>query len=271
MIDELHKFVNKIEKFDELKASEKIDFFGLFFIEDMNYEYFVASDILLAFNMLRLEPYSNITQYLNFFSTKGKKQKFIKIKKGYHFIRNYDKILKENIKITESSFIDFKINSENINFTPSDIPLLNNNERKNAHFFTRLYFLFYHLENSIRNFIKKRLLSIVGSDWENEIISNVDLKKAQTIKKETDLSEMMTERGDNILHYCMWDDYGKIVKQFPKIFNTQIETDEIVAHLSSMTKIRNGIAHNSSTIPKEYQEELNVFLKKYIRILKKYN
>ena len=54
MIDELHKFVNKIEKFDELKASEKIDFFGLFFIEDMNYEYFVASDILLAFNMLRL-------------------------------------------------------------------------------------------------------------------------------------------------------------------------------------------------------------------------
>ena len=271
MIEDLENFINRVEAFDMLKKSEMIDYFGFFYIEILKNNYFSSKDITLAFSSLRIEPYTNILHYLNKFSEKGRQQKFIKTKNGFCFIRNYDDELKGKIKDEEKTFLEFVINSESSEWKPSDVPFLNKNERKNAHFFTKLYFLFYHLENSIRNFLKKRLLALLGNDWENEIKVKIDLKKAEAIKKDTDMSDMMAERGDNILHYCMWDDYGKIIKYYPKIFNNQQETDEIIAHLSSMTKIRNGIAHNSSTIPKEYQEELNVFLRKFVRIITKYN
>jgi hypothetical protein len=79
---------------------------------------------------------------------------------------------------------------------------------------------------------------------------------------------MLQDRGDNILFYCMWDDYGKIIKQYPLIFSNSKDCDEVLAHLNSLAKIRNAIAHNTATIPKEYQDELTLFLKKYIKIMK---
>lgn len=270
MAKSLEDFIKSIKEFNNLKSSEMIDYFGFFYIEILRYEFFISKDISNAFKELRIEPYTNISQYLIKFSIKSKNQKFIKLKNGFIFIRNYDVELKSKIDQYETAFLDFKVDVESFDWKPADIHFLNKNERKNAHFFTKLYFLFYHLENSVRNFLKKRLIALLGNNWEEEILIKVDLNRAATIKKETDLSEMMEERGDNILHYCMWDDYGKIIKVYPNIFHSRQETDEISAHLSSMTKIRNGIAHNSSTVPKEYQDELTVFLKKYIKIVKKY-
>jgi len=49
------------------------------------------------------------------------------------------------------------------------------------------------------------------------------------------------------------------------------EADEVLAHLNSLSKIRNAIAHNTATIPKDYQDELTLFLKKYIKIVNQYN
>jgi hypothetical protein len=66
----------------------------------------------------------------------------------------------------------------------------------------------------------------------------------------------------------MWDDYGKIIKQYPLVLSNPKDCDEVLAHLNSLAKIRNAIAHNTATIPKEYQDELTLFLKKYIKIMK---
>lgn len=66
----------------------------------------------------------------------------------------------------------------------------------------------------------------------------------------------------------MWDDYAKIISTIPNTFKVAKEKDEVLAHLNSLAKIRNAIAHNAATIPKEYQDELTIFLNKYIKILK---
>lgn len=274
MLEELKYFVQSVENFDKLKSSEQIDFFGYFFINVKKQDFFTPAQIEKAFATLRLLPYSNVSQYLNDNSnkakTKKKKVKFIKTKDGFHFLSAYENELKSKIKDKEVDFINFSVNQDSLEWKPSDIPYLNSKIKKNAEFFSKLYFLLYHLENSIRKFLNTRLSSILGSDWEKTLIQTVDLTKATSIRKETNLSEMLQDRGDSILFYCMWDDYGKIIKQYPQIFSNSKDCDEVLAHLNSLAKIRNAIAHNTATIPKEYQDELTLFLKKYIKIMKNY-
>ncbi|MBK7573627.1 MAG: hypothetical protein IPI10_19275 [Bacteroidetes bacterium] len=272
MIAELKKFIQTVENFDKLKASEQIDFFGHFLIYWEKQDFFTPAQIEKAFSTLRILPYSNIPQYLsdnsNKARTKKKKIKFIKTKDGFHFLSAYEAELKTKIKDKEVEFINFSINQDSFDWKPSDMPFLNSQIQKNAEFLSKLYFLLYHLENSIRKFLNSRLSSILGSDWEKTLIQTVDLSKAVAIRKETNLSEMLQDRGDSILFYCMWDDYGKIIKQYPQLFSLAKDCDEVLAHLNSLAKIRNAIAHNTATIPKEYQDELTLFLKKYIKIMK---
>lgn len=195
----------------------------------------------------------------------------MKTKDGYHLLNSFETEIKTKIKEVEVPFISFSIDQKNLEWKPSDIPLINSKIKKNADFFTKLYFLLYHLENSLRKFLKIRLQSILGSDWEIILSQTIDLSKAISIKNETNLSEMLQDRGNSILFYCMWDDYGKIIKQYPNIFSKNKDSDEVLAHLNSLAKIRNAIAHNTATIPQEYQDELTLFLKKYIKIMKNNN
>lgn len=272
MLNELAAFINRIENFDKLKSSEQIDFFGHFLIYEQKQTCFTPRQIEKVFEVLRILPYSNIPKYLtdnsNKASTKKKKIKFIKTKDGFHFLSSYELELKTKIKVDEVDFINFSVNQEDLDWKPSDIPFLNSKIKKSAEFFTKLYYLLYHLENSLRKFLNTRLSSILGTNWELTLIQSVDLAKAVSIRRETNLSEMLQDRGDSILFYCMWDDYGKIIKQYPQTFSNIKDCDEVLAHLNSLAKIRNAIAHNTATIPKEYQDELTLFLKKYIKIMK---
>lgn len=273
MKEGLSLFIEKVNDFEELKSSQQIDYFAYYFSIVENENYFQTSQIKGAFEVLRLIPYSNISKYLSDNCSKPgnrrKKIKYLKSKRGYHLESKFEDELKENIIFEEEkAFINFKIDPENLEWKPSDIPFVNSKVKKNANFFTTLYYLFYHLENSLRKFLIKKLSSIIGNNWEVELCEKIDLTKAQSIRREVNLTEMLPERGDNILYYCMWEDYAKIIKEFPNIFRIKKESDEVLAHLNSMAKIRNAIAHNASTIPKEYQDELTIFLKKYIKILR---
>ena len=268
----LTDYIEKIKDFKSLKSSEQVDFFAYYLSIVLNENYFSPSQIQKAFEHLRLSPYSNIPKYLIDNSNNAKKKKktikYLKGKEGYHLESNFEDELRKSINIEEeASFIDFDINQDKLDCKPSDIPFTNTKIRKNAKFFTTLYFLLYHLENSIRKFLINRLTAIIGSSWEVEICAKVELGKAQSIKAEVNLSEMLPDRGDNILFYCMWDDYAKIIVEYPQVFSKPKEASEILAHLNSLAKVRNAIAHNASTIPKEYQDELTIFIKKYIKIL----
>jgi hypothetical protein len=273
MQDSLLEFCKNINGFDELKKSNKVGIIAYYLIEVKKTTNFSANDISGGFRELREIPYSNIPQFLkqNSDLSKNRKRdcKFLYNKKGYLLSRKYESKIKEQIQESNSTFLEFEIDVSKLNWKPDDIPYLNNSVKKHAHFFTKIYFLFYHLENSIRKFLTMRLTSILGTHWENILNKEVNLNKAQAIKKEVDLTNMLPNRGDNILFYCMWDDYAEIMKNYPHIFQHKKEASEIIAHLGTITKIRNAIAHNVATIPKEYQDELTVFLNKYIKVLKK--
>lgn len=273
MAKTIHEFVKSIPNWNEFKPVEKVDYFAYFITQSNTSATITPSGISNYFKELKQIPYSNIPQYLKNNSDRIKRNKkrikYLYDKTGYHLESSFESELKDNIITIDPNFAEFKVDEAHLGWKTSDIPFLNSKIKRNAHFFTKIYFLFYHLENSLRKFLNQRLTSIIGSNWEDELITKVDLKKAEAIKKEVDLSEMLPNRGENILFYCMWDDYASIIIEYPKIFDNKKETNEIVAHLGTLTKIRNAIAHNVATIPKEYQDELTVFLKKFISILKK--
>ena len=146
MIDDLSAFIKTVENFDKLKSSEQIDFFGHFLIYVKKQSFFTPSQVEKAFSELRILPYSNIPKYLtdnsNKAKTKKKKVKFIKTKEGFHFLSAYENELKLKIKDDEVDFISFKVNQEGLDWKPSDIPFLNSKIKKNAEFFSKLYFYF---------------------------------------------------------------------------------------------------------------------------------
>jgi len=274
MEGELKEFISSIEGFYELQSWDQLDIFAFFFQKIINKK-FNAKDISDSYKILRIPAYPNIAQYLKVNShthqRRGRTIKFYQTPPFFELEGKFEIELTNKLNENqEANFLNFKIDESQLNWSPSDVPHLTNKQKKNAHFFTKLYFLFYHLENSIRKFISKRLNSILGSNWEKKLSVEVDLSKAQAIRGEVNLIEMLPSRGDNILHYCMWDDYAKIIDHYSNIFSSESESREIIAHLGTLTKIRNAIAHNASTIPKDYQDELTVFLNKYIKILKQY-
>lgn len=272
MFDNLKQYIGKIENWPQLKGADKVDLFAYFLSSYSNTEEFTPQNITKAFNHLKIVPYTNVSRYLKDNSDKGrpkkKKIKFLKTKTGFHLEGHFEEEFKARINEIEIPFIHFSIDANNLEWKPSDIPFLNSKVNKSAEFFTKLYYLLYHLENSIRRFLSQRLLKIIGTNWEVEILQNVDLGKSEAIRRDVRLSEMLPDRGENILFYCMWDDYGKILKKYPTLLINPKESDEILAHLNTLSKIRNAIAHNAATIPKDYQDELTIFLKKYIKIMK---
>src|SRR5687767_5767432 len=86
---DLITFVNQIEKFDDIPASQKIDYFVYYHTSILGNEGCSAKDIEIYFNELKISKYSNIPQYLKNNSKKveGKTVKFILQNGLYHLER----------------------------------------------------------------------------------------------------------------------------------------------------------------------------------------
>lgn len=79
----LEDFVLQIENFEERTKAELIDYF-VYFITVVNEDDVASSGQLKeCFDLLRIEPYSNIPSYLSVKSKRSKGKKFIKKKGGY--------------------------------------------------------------------------------------------------------------------------------------------------------------------------------------------
>lgn len=180
----------------------------------------------------------------------------------------FDRRRKQPFYRREQSLKEHKSEISIDNISSTDIPNLNKKERQNSKIFSSLYNLFYHLEVSIRNYLRNRLNKIFGADWQNTIYESNLFPHAYTRKAEVELTEYYPKRGDDILNYCNWTDYGKIIQLDSRIWDRKTSKDEFVAHLSTMYKIRNAIAHNAEVVPSELIREMEVFISKFIKIFK---
>lgn len=82
-MSELKTFVSKISDFFTLDSGNQIQYFVYFLQVENQAELVKAKDISECYEILHLNPYSNIPSYLNYYSRKGKKQQFLKKKSGY--------------------------------------------------------------------------------------------------------------------------------------------------------------------------------------------
>lgn len=90
---ELETFIEKVEGFDELSASSKIDFFAYFLLIDRKKDGFTPNDIGECFDALHYARYSNIPAYLTKNAT-GRGKKFLKKAGGRYYIeRPYKQVL----------------------------------------------------------------------------------------------------------------------------------------------------------------------------------
>lgn len=80
---ELETFIEKVDDFEQLMSSVRIDIFAYFLLIECKNDGFVAKDISDCFDALHLPPYSNIPSYLSS-KSKGKNKKFLK-KNGSKF------------------------------------------------------------------------------------------------------------------------------------------------------------------------------------------
>ncbi|MDF2189836.1 hypothetical protein [Paraflavitalea sp. CAU 1676] len=91
----LEVFVGKIEKFDEISPSNRIDMFAYFLLVENKIDGIVAKNIAKCFDELHLVPYSNISAYLAA-KAKGKDKKFIRKNGGKYYLERSFKDVLEN-------------------------------------------------------------------------------------------------------------------------------------------------------------------------------
>ena len=79
----MEEYLMKISDFDSLDAGNQIKFFMYYLQFECKYQVVRPKDISECFDSLHLNPYSNIPNYLIYYSRKGKNQQFLKKKGGY--------------------------------------------------------------------------------------------------------------------------------------------------------------------------------------------
>jgi len=182
-----------------------------------------------------------------------------------------------NVDITESKPIK-KLAEPLKNYVPiqvienieaKDIPNITRKEIENSMKFASLYNLFYHLEVSMRNYLRIRLRTVFNETWEQNLKEKEIINHAFGRKSEIEMSEYYQKRGNDVLNYCNWVDYGKIMDVNEDIWDRKTSKNEFIAHLESMYKIRNAIAHNAENLPPDMFKELEVFVIKFVKIFKK--
>jgi len=82
-MSELKAFVSKIPNFFSLDSGNQVKYFIYFLHVEKQMEAVKAKDISGCFEVLHLNPYSNIPAYLNYYTRKGKTQQFLKKKNGF--------------------------------------------------------------------------------------------------------------------------------------------------------------------------------------------
>jgi hypothetical protein len=100
----LEEFVSRIKDFNALAASRKIDYFVYFLTVVKGQPGIRSKEVNECFDDLKIEKYSNISQYLskNAQKSKGKAAKFILQKRTYHLERNCKAVIDSEVNAPRS-------------------------------------------------------------------------------------------------------------------------------------------------------------------------
>ena len=115
------------------------------------------------------------------------------------------------------------------------------NAKKMALIFTAIY----SFENTVRDFITKKLIEEIGGDYWIKGVPEKIRKKAEVRKSEEDKIKWHNQRGDNLISFTDFGDFLSIFHQNWPMFQPHLNSIEWVSHIfRTLERSRNVIMHS---------------------------
>lgn len=120
-------------------------------------------------------------------------------------------------------------------------------------------------EITVREFVSKRLLEVVGADWWTSSVSEKIRTKAETRKTEEAKVRWHTPRGDEPLNYTEFGDLASIIAQNWQHFENHLESQDWVRQIiATLERSRNVIMH-SGELGLQDVERIGTAIRDWIR------
>jgi len=120
-------------------------------------------------------------------------------------------------------------------------------------------------ENSVREFVSKRLLEHAGENWWLQCVSEKIRQKAEGRRDEEAKIRWHTPRGDEPLNYTEFGDLTSIISQNWDQFETHLRNQDWVRQIiSTLERSRNVIMH-SGDLGNEDLERIGTVIRDWIK------
>ncbi len=119
-------------------------------------------------------------------------------------------------------------------------------------------------ENTVREFVSKRLLEIVGADWWKSAVPEKIRTRAETRMAQEAKVRWHTPRGDEPLNYTEFGDLASIMANNWQHFENHLEQDWTRQIMSTLERSRNVIMH-SGELGLQDVERIGTAIRDWIR------
>ncbi len=118
-------------------------------------------------------------------------------------------------------------------------------------------------ENSVRQFISKKLLETKGEDWWNTVSEKIR-NKAESRRDEESKIRWHTPRGDSIINYTEFGDLISIIRQNWDLFEPHIISIEWADQIiKTLERSRNVIMHSGELVNQDI-ERIGMYIRDWI-------
>lgn len=103
----------------------------------------------------------------------------------------------------------------------------------------------YSFENTVREFVQKKLLEEIGDDWWKTSVPSKIQAKAKSRKAEEEKVKWHTQRGEALINFVDFGDLTSMINKNWELFEPHLNIFEWVNQLfKSMERSRNVIMHS---------------------------
>lgn len=128
-----------------------------------------------------------------------------------------------------------------------------------------VYLTIAAFENTVRDFISKRLLEEVGADWWTTAVSSKIRDKAESRRREEEKIRWHTPRGDEPINYTEFGDLASIVGQNWSHFEDHLQSQDWMRQIiATLERSRNVIMH-SGELGLQDVERIGTAIRDWIR------
>jgi len=128
-----------------------------------------------------------------------------------------------------------------------------------------VYVAIASFENTVREFVSKRLLESLGADWWNLGVSEKIRTRAESRREEESKIKWHTQRGDQPLNYTEFGDLSSIVGGNWAYFEDYLQSQEWMRQIiTTLERSRNVIMH-SGELGAQDIERIGTSIRDWIR------